>query len=144
MIRPEPGGGFGVITHLRAVIFGQFIHIIAVSRHVCLVVDYRDSVVMYKQPVDDAVSASVIAGFLTDPDGLPQKTIGVVAGDRVYQVSFGAGVWQREELWTLSFVRDGALVMKLESGVVIVAGGADAAGARADVEVCWPEELPAL
>lgn len=35
------------------------------------------------EPVDDAVSASVIAGFLTDPDGLPQKTIGVVAGDRV-------------------------------------------------------------
>lgn len=65
----------------------------------------------------------------------------VLAGDAIYRVSVGAGVWQRELLWTLSTQRDGAFLVEYESGVVVVIGGTDVAGPRADVEMCWPDEL---
>lgn len=68
----------------------------------------------------------------------------VLAGDRVYRVSFGAGVWQRELSWTLNARRDGALMVEFESGMVVVIGGSDIGGARPDVEVCWPDELRPL
>ena len=68
----------------------------------------------------------------------------VLAGDSIYRVSFGAGVWQRQLAWTLGARRDGGLLVELESGVVVVVGGSDAGGARADVEMCWPDELRPL
>lgn len=68
----------------------------------------------------------------------------VIAGDQVFRVSFGAGVWQRELLWTLNARRDGALLIEFESGIVVVVGGSDIGGARPDVEICWPDELRPL
>ncbi len=66
----------------------------------------------------------------------------IVGGDtRVEVAAFRAGVWTLEHAFDLQVARRDPLAVVFESGVLVVVAGSDEAGARRDVELCWPTAL---